>query len=109
MKRMMILSALLLAGCSSEPSESNMLEALNRNPQWMMTLGMLSGREPAEAMKAGVLEKASCAEAQGSPGHVCDFRWGMKQPNGNVQYGTPAKGRFYKAGEGWQVEFAGRR
>jgi hypothetical protein len=28
------------------------------------------------------------------------------QADGGIRYGTPLKGRFFKSGDGWSVEFA---
>ncbi|CAN5386433.1 hypothetical protein BH10PSE6_BH10PSE6_33290 [soil metagenome] len=52
----------------------------------------------------GVVDKASCVAAKDAPGHVCDFRWGPKGPDGVVRYGSPTKGRFFKTGADWQVD-----
>ena len=93
---------LLLAGCSGEPGSGDILEALNANPKFQMTLAMLAGGRGQAALdqirQNGVVEKSGCKEAQGAPGYVCDFRWGTKGPDGNVRYGNPTKGRFFKNG-----------
>lgn len=67
----------------------------------------LQGGRAANAddiVKRSFVEKSACSAAQGAPGFVCDFRWGQKQPDGNVQYGSPIKGRFFMTGDGWAVD-----
>jgi hypothetical protein len=99
-----------LAACSGEPSATDMLAALNENPKFVVTLGLiagLGGGNPAQvnALKdSGVVDKSGCVAAQGSPGYVCDFRWGSKQPDGTIRYGAPAKARFFKTEGGWAAE-----
>jgi len=101
------LSGLLLAGCSGEPSASDILTALNADPKFQMTVAMLAGNQSnLDAIKKnGVVEKSACKEAQGAPGYVCDFRWGTKAPDGAVRYGNPMRARFFKTGNGWGGEF----
>jgi hypothetical protein len=109
--------ALGLAGCSGEPGASDIKEAAHRNPQFVMMVAMsanMGGRggdaQVRQVLDKAVVEKSSCATAQGAPGYVCDFRWGAPQPGGGHQFGQPVKGRFYKTGSEWNVEFAqGRR
>src|SRR4051794_3979280 len=102
--------ALTLSGCSSEPSASDMMKAMEGHPQIRQSLAlMLMGdtrwRTPEEGlavmMKTASVEKSSCVAAQGAPGSVCDFRLGFKQADGKIQFGAPSKGRFYKSGDGW--------
>lgn len=99
--------ALGLAGCwSGDPSASNMLQALNDNHDWRLGLALLLKGEQAAAgiMKESTVEKSSCAQAQGSPGYICDFRWGWRQSDGKIEYSHPIKGRFFKTGNQWAVE-----
>jgi len=102
-----VFAALLLAGCSGEPSSDDILQALNTDPKFQMTLGMLAGSQAnLDAMKKnGVVEKSGCKEAQGAPGYVCDFRWGTKGPDGKVRYGSPMRARLFKTSQGWAGEF----
>jgi len=107
-----LLLGVLLSGCSSEPGTEDMLAAMNNNPKFQATLILATDPRAANPEAAiarlknsGVIEKSGCAQAQGAPGYVCDFRWGSRQPDGTVRYGTPLKGRFYKSGSGWAVEF----
>jgi hypothetical protein len=103
------LAGLMIAGCSGEPGTGDILQALNAHPKFQMTLAMLGGgRSPSELediKKNGVIEKSGCKEAQGAPGYVCDFRWGSKGPDGQLRYGNPTKGRFFKTGGVWSAEF----
>jgi hypothetical protein len=102
MKRFIFLAAaLLLAGCA--PGESDMQQALLRNAQFRVIVAMLGGGITPEQL---AIEKSSCADAQGAPGYVCDFRIGRKLPNGAINYGGSAKGRFFKSGGGWEVEIS---
>lgn len=106
-------AALALSGCSGEPSAGDMMSAVEGHPQIRASIGLMvmgdrRWRSPEEGvaamMKTASVEKASCVAAQGSPGSVCDFRLGFKQPDGKTSYGPPAKGRFFKAANGWAVE-----
>ena len=106
-----------LAGCGDgSPSESNMKQALRDNQKFMTGLmflmaaqGHRDGEKAAgEAMTQAVLDKSGCAQAQGAPGFICDFRLGQKTDSG-VQYGPPGKGRFFKSGDGWAMELMGNR
>jgi hypothetical protein len=92
-----------------------MLKAIQANEQlrgslMFMAMATDRSRSPDEAvtalMKNSVVEKSGCAAAQGSPGFICDFRWGARQPDGKAQLSPPAKGRFFKSGDGWAVEIA---
>jgi len=110
MKRRSILSAfaaLLLAGCSGEPNSDDIMQALNADAKFQMTLAMLAGSEAnlAAMKKNGVVEKAGCKDAQGAPGYVCDFRWGTKGPDGKTHYGNPMRARLFKTSQGWAGEF----
>jgi hypothetical protein len=89
-----------------------MLEAVNANPKFQISIAMMAGLagrgSPAaiDQIKArGVIEKSGCSAAQGAPGYVCDFRWGTRLPDGSIQYGAPMKGRFFKTGDSWTAEF----
>jgi hypothetical protein len=106
-------AAALLGGCfGGEPSEKEMAQALHDNPKFQATVLIMAGLQRnanaektlAEIRKVGTVEKSACKEAQGSPGYVCDFRWGPKRPDGGVAYGAPMKGRFYKSGDAWSVD-----
>jgi hypothetical protein len=89
-----------------------MLEALNSSQQFQQVLALLTmdmrGRVSDVTLndlkRRGVVEKSSCAAAQGTPGYVCDFRWGTRQPDGSIQYGTPMKARFFKVSGDWKME-----
>lgn len=105
--------ALLLASCSSEPGASDMRDALHRNPKFQATVLLLGGipalqggkaASAEEIVKRSVVEKSACTPAHGMPGYMCDFRWGQARPEGGVQFGPPAKGRFFRTGDGWAVE-----
>jgi hypothetical protein len=110
--RMGILAgALVLTGCSGEPSESDMIQAINAHDRFRLTIvATLMARGVAEADAKTIfrensrIEKSGCVQAQGMPGFVCDFRWGLKQPDGSVNFLNPAKGRFFKSGNGWAAE-----
>jgi hypothetical protein len=109
--------ACLLAAC--EPSADNMREATYKNEKFQFMLALLAGGNPrpgqspdaaVEEMKRnGVIDKSACSEAQGAPGYICDYRWGQRQANGSVQYGTPVKGRFFKSGDGWNLDIIENR
>lgn len=104
----------LLAGCfGGEPSNAEMLEAIRKNPTIASSFVVLAGAQIRwmsdnanaqleAAMRNAAVEKSGCAAAQGSPGYVCDFKFGLKDSSGQVRY-TPssAKGRFFKSGDGW--------
>lgn len=102
---------LALAAC--EPSGGDMLSAVKANPRIKGSLALVAmGNSPGgnlnekldKLLDTATLEKSSCVAAQDSPGHVCDFRIGFKQPDGSMAYGAPLKGRFFKTGDGWSVE-----
>lgn len=100
MKKIVLLAAaLLLAGCA--PGESDMQQALLRNAQFRVMVAMLGGGITPEQV---AIEKSSCADAQGAPGYVCDFRVGRKNAAGAVSYNGSAKARFFKSGGTWDVE-----
>lgn len=101
------IAGLLLSGCSGEPSANDILQALNADPKFQVTLAMLTGGQSSvdAIKKSGVIEKSGCKEAQGAPGYVCDFRWGTKGPDGTVRYGNPMRGRLFKTSSGWSGEF----
>jgi hypothetical protein len=101
------IASVLLAGCSGEPNSDDILQALNADPKFQMTLGMLAGSQAnLDAVKKnGVVEKSGCKDAQGAPGYVCDFRWGTKGPDGKIHYGNPMRARLFKASQGWAGEF----
>jgi hypothetical protein len=110
-----VLACGLLAGCSGDPSADDMLKAVQANEHFRASLMFLAmaadpSRSPDEAvttlMKNSVVVNSGCAAAQGAPGFMCDFRWGARQPDGKVQFSPPAKGRFFKSGDGWAVEIA---
>jgi hypothetical protein len=101
--------ALGLAGCwGGEPSESDMREALHKNPRFTGLVILLGGigseARLREVMKNDRVEKSGCVEAGSAPGYICDARWGPTLPNGEVRYGNPFKARFFKSGDGWAVE-----
>jgi len=116
-----IVFQLFLIGCSGEPSESNMLSAVQRNDNIKMQLSFLIGmannfNQSANANKPGSseelvkniiesmeLEKSACVEASGLPGYVCDFRTQLTV-NDKKEWNNPTKGRFFKAGDGWNYE-----
>ena len=126
----LILAAFSLVACGSdEPSQSDMLQAVKSSPALRQRISAMAASE--EILKTGktlrapaeekafnekiatavnekiagvVVEKASCIQAQGAPGYVCDFRIGSPQPNGQVRYGPPAKARFFKTASGWSFE-----
>jgi hypothetical protein len=110
-----LLACGLLTGCSGDPSADDMLKAVQANERFRTSLIFLAmatdpSRSPDEAvttlMKSSVVEKSGCAAALGAPGFICDFRWGARQPDGKAQLSPPAKGRFFKSGDGWAVEIA---
>lgn len=105
-----IMVSALLSGCSGEPGEPDIRDALARNQQTMMGLTMLfagpRGDSNAEAKAKSFIREAAikvdgCVAAQNAPGFVCDFRMG--QPGGQ-QMGPPMKARFFKSGNGWDLE-----
>lgn len=110
----LLVTAFSLAGCfgSGEPSESDMLAAVQKNQKLrnalgaMAMAGSLSGakRSPDDVIKNLKVEKSACSAAQGSPGFVCDFRIGLTNARGQLEYGPPGKGRFFQAGDGWNVD-----
>jgi hypothetical protein len=114
----LFLAALSLAACDSgEPSQSDMLQAMKSEGSLpdLIRMGVIVGLHGSQrgpdlekavdkAVKGFVVEKASCAEAQGAPGYVCDFRMGFPMPDGHVEYGQPGKSRFFKTGAGWSFE-----
>lgn len=108
----LLVAVLGLAGCSGDPSEADMLAAVNGNAQFQQAMAVLAmdmrGRVSQATLNdlksRGLIEKSACAQAQGAPGYVCDFRWGASQPDGKTLYGAPMKGRFFKSGDGWVAE-----
>lgn len=106
-----MLAAALLSGCSGEPGESDIREALQRNQMVVFGLsGMFfdPGNRNADtsAMARKFLGEATvkidgCSTAQSAPGFVCDFRLGRLDGAGLT---PPMKGRFFKADDGWQFE-----
>lgn len=106
-----IIVAPLLSGCSGEPGESDVREALRRNQ--MVVFGLASTlfdpknrNADTSAMAQKILSEASikidgCVPAQGAPGFVCDFRVGRPDGSGQTQ---PMKGRFFQAEDGWRFE-----
>jgi hypothetical protein len=101
-----IAGALMLGGCSGEPGANDILLALNDNAKWRVGVTFLTGSDQAaaELLAQGTIDKSACAQAQGTPGYICDFRWGRKLQDGNVQYGQPMTGRFFKSGNRWVME-----
>jgi hypothetical protein len=116
----LFLATLSLAACGSgEPSQSEMLQAIKASPTLHQQVGLMlmanltlrasqSAAEKEQAIDKEisgiVVEKATCVEAQGAPGYMCDFRMGFPQADGQLQYGPPGKSRFFKTGAGWSVE-----
>ena len=109
----LLVAASGLAGClgSGEPGESDMLSAVQKNQKLrnaldaMAMAGSLSGtKRPDDIIKNLKIEKSACSAAQGSPGFVCDFRVGLTNARGQLEYGPPGKGRFFQAGDGWNVD-----
>ena len=94
-------AALMLAGCSGEPSESNMKDAM------VSKLAVVFGTQgqSVDEMKARLaVEKGDCVEASGEPGWICDVRVGQTV-NGQKQFPTPwGKGRFFKVNGNWAFE-----
>lgn len=104
--------ALALCGCfGGEPSAGNMLDAVKKESSVReaikMTAAFDGSKNPDQAademVKTIKVEKSGCAQAQGKPGYMCDFRIGM-QAGGKFEYGPPANGRFFKAGDEWRLE-----
>lgn len=110
------LSALFLAGCfSGEPSTTDMANALHGNQGFRQGVVLLmemgdrltrtrTAHDVDAFLKTGVVEKIGCSAAQGVPGYVCDFKWGIRQPNGSVSFSPPAKARFFKGSGGWNMD-----
>lgn len=103
--------ALFIAGCSGEPGEADVRAALERNEKTILGLSMLffdpgnRNADPADTAKRFLREAAikidGCAQAQGAPGFMCDFRMG--RPDGKAM-SPPLKGRFFKTDDGWHFE-----
>jgi hypothetical protein len=109
----MLLITLTLSGCSGQPSESEMRQAVQgnqslRDAQAVMAMANTRLRHVSESAKALMakiaVETGSCAEAQGVPGYASDFRLGAPDAQGKVQYGAPLQRRLFEAGNGWSVE-----
>lgn len=106
------LACLALAGCSGEPSDSNMADALKNDPMLRMVASEMSsrpvspGRETtAEAfLDSLTVAKLGCVEAQGAPGYVCDFKFTIGTNKSNKMSDRPGKGRFFKGPDGWSFE-----
>jgi len=113
----LLASALTLGGCfGGEPGASDMAQALRTTPGMGEGLALMSGatlppygsaaaKEAMQKLLDGLsVEKIGCAAAQGAPGYVCDYRLSFRMPNGQTrQMPSPARGRFFKASNGWQV------
>lgn len=112
----LLASAVMLGGCfGGEPSASDMAQALRTTPGMGEGLVLMSGMSPPafgspaakEAMQKLLdglsIEKIGCAAAQGAPGYVCDYRLSFRMADGRTrQVPSAAKGRFFKASNGWQ-------
>lgn len=100
--------ALALSGCSGEPDESEMRDAMGKHPQFQLLLLAISkGKEDQvpQTLAKSKIEKFSCVAAKEAPGYVCDFRWGLPV-NGTVEYGAPQKRRFFKGAGGWMMDIS---
>lgn len=94
------LAAIGLAGCDSEPNETDMRSALGRIPLLVEMVKAFAGGDVTKTK----VEKYSCVTARDAPGYVCDFRWGMPKGSNSFEYGVPQKRRFYKAADGWMID-----
>ena len=102
-------AALLLAGCSGEPSVSNIREAMLNDPKARAGFEMLKGLNPnapssfEDAVAATLIEKGTCIASTDAPGFICDIRAGMTV-NGAKQFGQWGKARFFKVNGTWNME-----
>ncbi|WP_207538928.1 hypothetical protein [Sabulicella rubraurantiaca] len=116
---------LLLTACGDEPDEAAMRTAVEKRVeaeqhqmrQMRQTMsGMASGlaggrpaatQAPEPSLRLVEFRKGSCREAQGQPGHMCDFT--MTVELDGARNTSNASGRFFKAGSGpLEVEIARR-
>ncbi|MBB4305684.1 hypothetical protein GGD81_004766 [Rhodobium orientis] len=109
---LLVAASLGLAGCSGEPDEDDMEEALRRDPM-MSRLAEVTANQPvpqgrettAEAYLDSLsVNKSGCAEARGAPGYVCDFKMTIGTNRSNMRSDRPGKGRFFQADDGWTYQ-----
>lgn len=107
-----------LAGCSGEPSESDMIKATQKNidlanAQMEKMSSMAGNLSSALGGSAKIqlentktelhsLKKISCTAAQGSPGYVCDIEIDITAPMVGRNKSV-VKARFVKGSDGWQA------
>ncbi|MCW2308955.1 hypothetical protein [Rhodobium gokarnense] len=116
---LLIAASLGLAGCSGEPGEDDIRDAIKRDPGTRAGLELLFGGVQGVARRRGqatsgvtaqefldkaIIEKSGCKEAQGQPGYVCDFRMGNGTGKGPVNMSPPIKGRFFETNDGWTYQ-----
>ena len=81
----------ILAGCSSEPSASDVEKAVKAD----IDLKILHGDPAINAIK---VKKLGCVQAQGKPGYMCDLE--VTQYGARIQ---PYNTRLTKGSNGWIV------
>lgn len=87
-----------LAGCSGEPSSSDIERAVRSNVEQPIQLAKKAG----VVMEVHQVKKVACAAAQGAAGFNCDVELDMTVPPAGRSKGI-RKVRFVKASDGWQV------
>lgn len=90
-------ASLLLAACSSGPSESNMRDALN-----VYVKSMGGSKASIASLNAG-----DCASGGSSPGYTCVVTYQLDLGNGTPLMNATATWRFSKTSAGWTATPAG--
>jgi hypothetical protein len=104
----------VLPGCSGEPSEADMRQAVQKSIQEASNAAdaasrFLTGDDRGSGLfkvEIETFEKIGCKEAQGAPGYVCDYRMSLTKDSsviGALAGGAKDVGqaRFVKAKDGW--------
>lgn len=89
--------ALLLAACSSGPSENNMREALDG---YVKSMGGAQAGVPS-------LEAGDCASGGSAPGFTCVVSYKVDLGGGRPLESATATWRFFKTSTGWKATPAG--
>jgi hypothetical protein len=106
-------SASLLGGCfgGSEPSTSEILQAIKNNRSVSYAYVVMASSEPRtagrivdEVMQTASVQKLGCVPAQGLPGLACEFTLKFEMPNGQKHDTRRQVRRFVKSDKGWQVD-----
>ena len=98
-----VLACLALAGCSGEPSESDMRKAVETT-----TRRTLEAQGRPGFRQFDVFRKQGCVETKGKPGlHDCYYAATFSAQPGDKPLTVNGKGRFQKTDKGVQFEDLG--